>query len=82
MPVPPAELSAQFTVDGPDGAQAAAVRAAEPSGLAREAGPGATVLTGPRDEVLAALHDAVAAALDAGARGLEVRIETPTQARP
>ncbi len=81
MPVPPAELTAHYTLDGPDEARDAARRAAEPSGLARETGPGETALTGGRDEVLAALGAVLAAALDAGARSLEVRLEAPTEAR-
>jgi len=81
VPVPPAELSAHFTVDGPDDAQEAARRAAEPSGIAREAGPGETMLAGSRAEVLAALGDVVGAALDAGAHALDVRLEAPTEAR-
>ena len=42
MPVPPAELTAEYTIEGPDEALAAARGVAGPSGLAREAGPGAT----------------------------------------
>ena len=79
MPVPPAELTAHFAVEGPDDAYAAAMGAAEPSGLAREAGPGELMLAGPRDEVLAALNHALAAALDAGAHGLDVKLEAPTE---
>ena len=82
MPVPPAELSAHFTIEGPDEARAAAVEAAGPSGLAREAGPGALMLAGPRGEVLLALGEAIAAALEAGAHGLDVRLEAPTESRP
>ncbi len=79
MPVPPAELTAHFTIDGPDEARAAA---AESGGrLARDAGPGEVVLAGSRDEVLAALTDAVEAALDAGAHGLDVKLEAPTESR-
>ena len=81
MPVPPAELTAHFTIEGPDEARAAAVEAAGPSGLAREAGPGALMLAGPRAEVLAALGEALAAALDAGAHGLDVQLEAPTESR-
>jgi len=81
MPVPPAELNAHFKIEGPDEARAAARAAAEPSGLAREAGPGELLLTGSRDAVLAALGDSVGAALDAGAHGLDVKLEAPTEAR-
>jgi hypothetical protein len=82
MPVPPAELSAHFTIEGPEAAPAAALRAVEPSGLAREGGPSELLLTGPRDEVLAALGDAIAAALEGGAHGLDVKLEAPTESRP
>ena len=81
MPVPPAELSAHFTVEGPSEAFAAALSSAGPSGLAREAGPAELMLAGPRDEVLAALTAAISAAMDAGAHGLDVKLEAPTEAR-
>jgi hypothetical protein len=81
MPVPPAELTVQLTFDGPEAAKAAARAAAAPSGLAREAGPDATLLAGPRAEVLAVLADALAAALKAGAHTVDVRLEAPTESR-
>jgi hypothetical protein len=80
MPVPPAELTAHFKIEGPDEARAAAAGAG--GRLGREAGPGELMLAGPRDEVLAALGDAVAAALDAGAHALDVKLEAPTESRP
>jgi hypothetical protein len=82
MPVEPAELSAHFTVEGPDAAVAAARAAAAPSGTSRDAGPAETLLAGRRADVLGALGDAVAAALDAGAQAIDVRLEAPTEARP
>jgi hypothetical protein len=82
MPVEPPELTAYFTVTGADGAHDAARAAAEPTGTARDAGPGETLLSGRRTEVLAALGDAVEAALDAGAHTIDVRLEAPTGARP
>ena len=81
MPVPPAELNAHFKVEGPDGALEAARDVAGPSGLAREAGPGELMLTGSRDEVLRALDEALAAALDAGAACIDVRLEAPQESR-
>ena len=81
MPVPPAELNAHFSVSGPDEALGAARDAVGPSGLARDAGPGELMLTGAREAVLAALTDAVAAALDAGARGIEATLEAPQESR-
>jgi hypothetical protein len=80
MPVPPAELTATFSIEGPAEARAAAADAA--GGLAREAGPEELLVAGARAEVLAALGDAVVAALDAGAHELEVRLQAPTEARP
>jgi hypothetical protein len=81
MPVPPAELTAEITVAGPDAARAAAREVAGASRLALDAGPGETMLSGSRAAVLAALDDVVRAALDAGAHGLDVRLEAPTQSR-
>ena len=81
MPVPPAELTARFTIEGPDAARAAVLEAVRPSGLARDAGPGELVLAGARGAVLPALGDALEAALNAGAHGLEVRLEAPTESR-
>ena len=81
MPVAPAELTAHFAIEGPDEAHGAAVRAAEPSGLAREAGPSELVLAGSREAVLAALGATIAAALDAGAHRLSVTLEAPTESR-
>ena len=79
MPVPPAELTAHFTVEGPDEARSAAMGAA--GSLAREAGPDELALSGSRDAVLGALGDVVAAALDAGAHQLDVRFEAPQESR-
>jgi hypothetical protein len=81
MPVPPAELTAEITVSGPDGARAAARDAAGGSGLALDAGPGETMLSGSRAAVLAALDAIVRAALDAGAHELDVRLEAPAGSR-
>jgi len=81
VPVPPAELTAHFKVAGPDGSRAAARGAAEPSGLAREAGPDELALAGSRADVLAALGSVVGAAFDAGAHAVDVRFEAPTEAR-
>ncbi len=53
----------------------AARRAAGESGLAREAGPETIMLAGERREVLDAVTRTVQAALDAGARGVEVKVE-------
>jgi hypothetical protein len=79
MPVPPAELTAHFSIAGPDEAVAAARESA--AGLAVEGGPGELLLSGSRDRVLATLGDAVVAALDAGAYGLDVKLEAPRESR-
>jgi hypothetical protein len=80
MPVPPAELTVELTIDGPDAAREAARAAAAPSGLAREAGE-QTLLSGAREEVLATLGEVIRAALEAGAHTVDVRLEAPTEAR-
>jgi hypothetical protein len=74
VPVPPAELTAEYRIDGPDEAVAAALDVAGPTGLAREAGPGVTALSGDRAAVLGALDDVVTAAFDAGAHEIDVRL--------
>ena len=81
MPVPPAELTAEYAIEGPDEALEVARRVAAPSGLAREGGPGVTALAGGRAEVLATLSDVVLASLDAGARRFDVRLEAPSETR-
>jgi hypothetical protein len=82
MPVPPAELTVRFKVEGPEDALAAAREAAAPSRLVRDAGPGELALTGPHDDVLQAFNTALTAALDAGATGLEASFEAPQESRP
>jgi hypothetical protein len=74
MPVAPAELTAEYEIDGPEEAVAAALAVAGPTGLAREAGPGVTALSGSREEVLAALDGVIAAGLDAGAHEIGIRL--------
>jgi uncharacterized protein YqgV (UPF0045/DUF77 family) len=81
VPVPPAELSAHYTIAGPGEALDAARAVAQPSGIAHEAGPGETLLGGSRAQVLAALGDVVVAALEAGAHRIDVRLEAPTESR-
>jgi hypothetical protein len=81
MPVPPAELTAEYTIEGPPESLDVARRVAGPSGIAREAGPGVTALSGSRAQVLATLADVVLASLDAGARRFDVRLEAPAETR-
>jgi hypothetical protein len=81
VPVPPAELSAHYTIAGPPEAEEAARTSAAASGIAHEAGPDETLLSGSRAAVLAALGDVVVAALDAHAHRIEVRLEAPSESR-
>ena len=80
--MPPAELSAHYTISGPAAAEEAARAIAGPSGIAHEGGPGETLLAGSRVQVLATLGDVVTAALDAHAHRIDVRLEAPTESRP
>jgi hypothetical protein len=82
VPVPPAELSAHYTIAGPPAAEEAARAVAAPSGIAHDGGPGETLLSGSRAQVLATLGDVVQAALDAHAHRIDVRLEAPTESRP
>ena len=72
-----AELTAELKVltSGGDGPVEAAKTAAGETGLAHEAGPETMVLAGERREVLDAVTRVVEAALDAGAGGVELKIE-------
>jgi uncharacterized protein YqgV (UPF0045/DUF77 family) len=86
MPAPPAEVVAEFTiqpfVEGKmEPHVAAGVEAARASGLAIEVGPFGTGLAGPRVDVLEALARVVNAAIDAGAHGVQVKIEVPKSSR-
>jgi hypothetical protein len=81
VPVPPAELSAHVAIAGPDAAREAAAAIAAPSGIAHDGGPGETLLSGSRAQVLATLGDVVVAALDAHAHRIDVRLEAPTESR-
>ena len=75
------ELTAELKVlpSGEDAARGqieAAKTAAGETGLAHEAGPETMVLAGGRREVLDAATRVVEAALDAGARAVELKVET------
>ena len=82
MPVPPAELTAELTIE-PAGDQAvtAGRQAATETGLALDAGPNTTALSGAKQEVLAALHQVLDAALSAGATTVLVKLEVPRDTR-
>jgi uncharacterized protein YqgV (UPF0045/DUF77 family) len=88
MPVPPAELTAEFTIEtSPEGEQSpqdqidVGREAAGASGLAQETGPESTALSGSRAEVLEALPKVIQASLDAGARAVHVRVEVTAEVR-
>jgi uncharacterized protein YqgV (UPF0045/DUF77 family) len=82
VPVPPAELTAEFTIDPADREAIRAGRqAAIESGLALDAGPDTTALSGARREVLDALRRVVDAAIDAGAATVQVRLKVPRDVR-
>jgi uncharacterized protein YqgV (UPF0045/DUF77 family) len=82
VPVPPAELTAELTI-APDHDRAvrAGREAAVQTGLALDAGPTTTALSGARGEVLDALRQVLDAALSAGATTVEVRLEVPRDVR-
>jgi uncharacterized protein YqgV (UPF0045/DUF77 family) len=78
-----AQLTAELTVvpswtgrESPNAQAQAARRAATESGLARESGPGSTMLAGSRAEVLDAMRKVIDASLDAGAHIVQVKVET------
>lgn len=75
-----ADLTAELKVltsdeEGSRGEIEAAKTAAGETGLAHEAGPETLVLAGGRAEVLDAVTRVVEAALDAGAGGVELKVE-------
>jgi uncharacterized protein YqgV (UPF0045/DUF77 family) len=77
-----AEISAELTVvpsreaeKSPQEQIEAAKRAASDSGLAHEAGPETTVVSGGRSEVLEATRKVIEASLDAGAHAVQVKVE-------
>lgn len=58
----------------------AAKEATGTSGLAHEAGPETMMFAGGRDEVLQAMTKTMEAALDAGAKAVEVKVEAEADA--
>lgn len=82
-----AELTAELKVnpspkaERPPGEQIeAARRSAGETGLAHEAGPETLMLAGGRKEALEAITQVVEAALDAGALGVDVKVEIQADA--
>jgi uncharacterized protein YqgV (UPF0045/DUF77 family) len=82
VPVPPAELTAELTIE-PTGDQAVAAgrQAAAETGLALDAGPDTTALSGTKQEVLDALRRVLEAALAAGATIVQVKLAVPRDTR-
>jgi len=78
-----AELTAELKVLAPGGhgPVEAAKTAAGETGLAHEAGPESMVLAGGRREVLDAVNRVVEVALDAGAGGVDLKIEAQGDAQ-
>jgi uncharacterized protein YqgV (UPF0045/DUF77 family) len=83
-----AELSVELTVvpswegrESPRAQAEAATRAASDTGLAHESGPGSTLLSGGRAEVLDALRRVIDASLDAGAHIVQVKVEAQGDAQ-
>lgn len=75
-----AEVTAELKVQSSGENQAqdpveAAKSAAAETGLAHEAGPEVMILAGGQEEVLESAMSIVAAALDAGASGVDLKVE-------
>jgi uncharacterized protein YqgV (UPF0045/DUF77 family) len=86
MPAGPAEIVAEFTIQPfTEGRMEphveAGVHAARASGLAVEVGPFGTGLAGSRTDVLRALSQVMNAAIDAGARSIQIDLQVATEAR-
>lgn len=82
-----AELTAELEVipddraeNSPQAQLEAAKQAAGETGLAHEAGPESIVLAGSRDKVLDAAREVIEAALDAGAKTVEIKVEAEDDA--
>ncbi len=88
MPVPPAELVVEFTIEpsrkaerDPQDQVEAGREVASASGLAREAGPETTELAGGREEVLETLYKMIETSLNAGAATVQIKLEAPEEVR-
>ncbi|MGI8866432.1 MAG: hypothetical protein ACR2G1_06850 [Rubrobacteraceae bacterium] len=78
-----AEVTAELTVRSPEDTNEAfdaAKRSAGETGLARDAGPEALMLAGGRVEVLEAVGKVLEAALEAGAREVNMKVEAEADA--
>jgi uncharacterized protein YqgV (UPF0045/DUF77 family) len=86
MPAPPSEVTAEFTIHPFTEGRiephvSAGIEAARASGLAVEVGPFGTGLAGPRRDVLDTLRKVIDAAIEAGARTIQVKLEAPSETR-
>lgn len=84
MPVPPSEVTVRFSIhpqheEGDQPHVEAGLAVARASGIAVATGPSELALTGALDETLDVLRSVVVAALEAGARSVDVTVETPTE---
>lgn len=78
-----AEVTAELIVRSPEDTNEAfdaAKRSAGETGLARDAGPEALMLAGGRVEVLEAVGKVLEAALEAGAREVDMKVEAEADA--
>ena len=75
------ELTIHAAEEGNGAPVEAGVRTARESGLAIDIGPGGTGLAGSRNEVLEALAQVLEAALESGARSIDVKVEVPSESR-
>jgi uncharacterized protein YqgV (UPF0045/DUF77 family) len=84
VPAGPREVVAEFTIQPfiegrMEPHVEAGVKAARDSGLAVEVGPFGTGLAGGRAEVLQALSRVMDAAIEAGARSIQVKVRVATE---
>jgi uncharacterized protein YqgV (UPF0045/DUF77 family) len=77
MPVPPAEVTAEITLESGSGSIGDLVEAAGASGLAVDVGPGVTGLSGDKDRVVQALVAVLEAAIESGARSVHIDLQIP-----
>lgn len=80
MPVGPAEVTAEVTVEATEsggGSLADLIRAAGAAGVALDTGPGVAGLSGDKATVLDALTRLLDAAIEAGARSIRVDVQVP-----
>jgi hypothetical protein len=85
VPVGPAEVTAEVTVEASEsdgGSVAELIRAAGAAGVAFDTGPGVAGLSGDKATVLDALIRLLDAAIEAGARSIRVDVQVPEVADP